>query len=312
MKPLTSTRNTTLKAQMTPRTNAIAANWDPMRRRYWDHVVIAVTLVVTGGALMAILVLGMTTTTTNSVTVTSTKSSGPPPFPIGIVDTRAPSKMAPPGVNALSGYVRDYVSNFDGNTLPSGWYTFSGIPGGDPSGRLENSHVVVSDGLLRLNTWKDPAYGGNWVSGGLCQCGLPRTYGAFFVRSRVTGPGPSAISLLWPANNTWPPEIDFNENGGNARGTSATVHFGVTNQIDQSTISIDMTKWHTWGVIWSQDKITFTVDGQVWARVTTPLEIPNIPMRLDMEQRTACGTGLDCPTEPQSMLIDWVAEYSKA
>jgi hypothetical protein len=39
-------------------------------------------------------------------------------------------------------------------------------------------------------------------------------------------------------------------------------------------------------------------------------EIPKIPMTLDFEQRAMCGLGLQCPTAPVPMLIDWVAEYT--
>ena len=104
----------------------------------------------------------------------------------------------------------------------------------------------MSGGLLQLNAWKDPQYQDKWVTGGLCQCKLAKTYGAYFVRSRVTGPGPNEVELLWPASNAWPPEIDFNETGELA-STSSTVHFSTINLFDQRNIYIDMSQWHTWG-----------------------------------------------------------------
>jgi beta-glucanase (GH16 family) len=218
--------------------------------------------------------------------------------------------MAPPAANALPGYAQSYVTDFPGSSLPSGWGTFAGAPGGDPGAQWAASHVVVNGGLLQLNTWQDPAYSNNWVAGGVCDCGHSQTYGAYFVRSRTTGPGPTVVQLLWPAASVWPPEIDFDESGGTTGGTTSTVHFGASNNQDHRSVSIDMTQWHTWGVVWSPTAITYTVDGQVWASVNVPSEIPNQAMTLDIDQQTWCSTGTACPTSPQSQLVDWVAEYT--
>jgi beta-glucanase (GH16 family) len=130
------------------------------------------------------------------------------------------------------------------------------------------------------------------------------------VRSRVTGAGPTQVELLWPVANVWPPEIDFNETGGTTSSTSATVHFTNATDQDQRSQNIDLTQWHTWGVIWTPTSITYTVDGSVWGSVTTASEIPNQAMTLDLSQQTWCGSGWACPTVPQSMQIDWVAEYT--
>lgn len=178
----------------------------------------------------------------------------------------------------------------------------------DPGARWAASHVVVSGGLIQLNTWQDPAYGNEWVAGGICQCGHGQTYGAYFVRSRLTGAG--GRPLLWPVANVWPPEIDFNETGGDTSGTSATVHWGSSNSQEQHTFKIDMTLWHTWGVVWTPSSITYTIDGHAWATVSSPSEIPNQTMTLDLDQQTWCQSGWACPTTPQSELIDWTAEYT--
>jgi hypothetical protein len=231
-------------------------------------------------------------------------------YPAGIVDSSEPSGVAPPSPTALAGYRLTYETNFTGTSLPSGWNLFTGIPGGDPGGQFAADHVVVGDGLLSLNTWKDRAYQDRWVTGGLCQCGFSQTYGAYFVRSRITGAGANQAELLWPLTNTWPPEIDFNENGGRVDTTSSTVHFGSTNHIDQRHLLINMTLWHTWGVVWTPASITYVVDGYQWSSVAVPAEIPAQPMTLDIEQRQLCELGRECPTVPQSMQVDWVAEYA--
>ena len=247
--------------------------------------------------------------TTTGPPPTTTTTSGTTLYPVGTQNSSEPSGLAPPASNAMSGYRESYVNDFSGSSVPSGWDVYSGNPGGDPGAQWGTSHVVVGGGLLQLNTWQDPAYGNEWVTGGLCQCGLAQTYGAYFVRSRVTGPGPTNVELLWPTGS-WPPEIDFNETDGTTGGSSATVHFGSSNSQDQRGISIDMTQWHTWGVIWTPTSITYTVDGRVWGTVNVAGEIPGQPMTLDLQQQTWCSSGWACPTSPQSMQIDWVAEYT--
>lgn len=230
-------------------------------------------------------------------------------YPVGLSDHAEPSGMAPPGANALKGYTLTYRTNFTGHSLPSGWDVFTGIPGGDPGGHFGAAHVVVRGDLLRLNAWKDPAFGNTWVTGGVCQCGVAQTYGAYFVRSRITKAGPNEVELLWPSSNEWPPEVDFSETAS-ANLTTSTVHYGVTNHVDQRQLSINMTRWHTWGVIWTPSSITYVVNGQVWGTVAVRSEIPNVPMTLDLEQRAVCAQDRQCPTGPTSMLVNWVAEYS--
>jgi beta-glucanase (GH16 family) len=170
---------------------------------------------------------------------------------------------------------------------------------------------VVGGGLLSLNTWQDPAYNNEWVTGGLCQCGEPQTYGAYFVRSRLTGAGPTGVELLFPTSG-WPPEIDFNETGGGITSSTATniwAASGSSRSQSQSQLSIDMTQWHTWGVIWTPTSITYTVDGRAWGTFTVASEVPSQPMTLDLQQQTWCSSGWACPATPQSMQVDWVAEY---
>ena len=268
----------------------------------------AATVLVTLGV---VLWLGLTTTTRGTIgrfpVVTTSRF---PTYPIGTSDRSSPSGQAPPAANALPGYQLSYVNDFTATTVPKAWYLFAGIPSGDPSGQFAASHVVFRGGLLRLNAWKDPKYANRWVTGGLCQCGLHRTFGAYFVRSRLTGSGPNEVQLLWPTSNKWPPEIDFNETGATVHSTSWTVHWGATNHIDQQSIFINMLRWHTWGVIWSPTSIIFTVDGRKWGAFTVAADVPKEPMALHFEQLASCSNSRYCPSAPASMLIDWVAEYS--
>jgi outer membrane protein OmpA-like peptidoglycan-associated protein len=211
----------------------------------------------------------------------------------------------------MPGYRQSYVSDFTGTAIPDGWDVYTGTPGGDPGSQWALNHVTVADGLLQLNTFQDPNFGGEWVTGGLCQCGVAQTYGAYFVRSRVTGAGPTMVELLWPVTG-WPPEIDFSETNGEIGSSLATLHFTSANSQIQNTVNVDIAQWHTWGVIWTPTSVIYTVDGRVWGQVNIPADIPNQPMTLDLQQQTWCDATpiVACPTSPQSMLVDWVAEYT--
>ncbi len=228
---------------------------------------------------------------------------------VGTPDTSEPSGEAPPSASALPGLSGSYVNDFGGTSLPSDWTAFDGPTLGDPGGQFGKAHVVVGGGLLQLNAWQDPAYNNKWVTGGVCQCGIARTYGAYFVRSRQTGPGPTQVEMLMPVVG-WPPELDFNETRATDNATVATLHYDAADDQVYRRLSIDMTQWHTWGVIWTPTSITYTVDGRVWGTINASQEIPNQPMRLDISQQTWCSSGYACPTSPQSTQVDWVTEYA--
>jgi beta-glucanase (GH16 family) len=115
--------------------------------------------------------------------------------------------------------------------------------------------------------------------------------------------------LLWPKDNQWPPEVDFNETPS-AHQTIATVHWSYANYIQQWIKNgINMESWHTWGVIWTKSELIYTLDGRLWGIITNKNEIPTIAMSLDLEQRTECGIHAQCPKKPVQMQVDWIAEY---
>lgn len=290
------------------------------QRSRWEARVAIITVLTFGLALSGVVLFALIGPPAPEL-VLSTATTLPASaktivYPVGTPQPNEPSGLGPPKSNALPGYHRVYATDFLGTALPQGWTTFTGVPGGDPTAKFASSHVVVANGMLRLSTSHDPRYPTyEWTSGGLCQCGHPMTYGAFFVRSRISNAGPNEVELLWPANNQWPPEIDFNESGSRWAATSATVHHGAASndlRIQQNLPGIDLRRWHTWGVIWTPHSITYTLDGQQWGyTITTPGAIPQLAMTLDLEQRPGCVPGVACPPQDQTMLTDWVAEYAR-
>jgi hypothetical protein len=252
-----------------------------------------------------------TTTTTPTTTTTTSGVSTNTAYPIGTPNSSDQTGYAPPSATALAGYHQSYLTTFTGTSLPADWQLYEGAPQGDAGAQFDRAHVTVSGGLLRINTYQDPNFNNEWVTGGTSLTGIAgQTYGAYFVRSRETAAGDDDDELLWPDANVWPPEIDFNETYGTSTGSNATVHFNAANNQDARTVTIDMTQWHTWGVIWSPTSIIYTVDGNVWGTVTKTAEIPTIPMHISLQSQTFCSAGWACPTVNNSLLVDWVAEYT--
>jgi beta-glucanase (GH16 family) len=215
---------------------------------------------------------------------------------------------------------RVFSDDFKHGLDRSKWGRYSGQPGGDPGGRWEPSHVVVRDGVLNLETYRDRRYGDRWVSGGLSSArALKQTYGKYEVRFRMdAGKGVAGILLLWPVRDHWPPEIDFAENGGTTRrrrSMSATLHYGAENDQIQREVRADFTRWHTMGLEWTPGKLVYTLDGRPWGRVRGR-HVPREPMELAMQtQAGTCGDRYaPCPdsTTPAevNMQIDWVRVYA--
>jgi len=56
-----------------------------------------------------------------------------------------------------------FWEDFNGTKLSSSW----GPYGGDPGGWWDPSHVVVTGGMLELQTYKDSNHNNTYVSGGV-------------------------------------------------------------------------------------------------------------------------------------------------
>jgi len=214
-----------------------------------------------------------------------------------------------------------FSDDFTGTALKaSAWGAYSGQPGGDPGGWWDPSHVAVHNGMLDLQTYRDPAFGNRWVSGGVSSApALTQLYGKYLVRFRIDkGVGVAGVLLLWPSNGSWPPEIDFGEDGGGDRSQStATLHYGSNDSQMAQSVTADFSQWHTMGVEWTAGQLKFTLDGAVWGAMNSA-HVPSIPMELDLQaQGGTCGdTWVPCPDATTSahvnMQIDWVAAYKPA
>jgi beta-glucanase (GH16 family) len=235
-----------------------------------------------------------------------------------------PSGMPIP-VGNIPGWREVFADDFTGTTLDWQWTSYWGVPGGDPGGFFDPTHVAVSGGQLVIAAYKDlsdlawDAGPNTYVTGGVSSSpSFAQTYGKYLVRFRFgAGVGIAHAILLWPQTNTWPPEIDFSEDNGFNRQTSyATLHYGAGNTQVQHSVGVNLTHWHTLGVEWTAGRLVYTLDGRNWATVTNE-NVPSVPMTLDIQtQSWACGTSTweQCPnaTTPSKvdLSVDWVVAYA--
>jgi len=223
------------------------------------------------------------------------------------------------------GYNTVVTQDFTGTAVPSGWHPYEGQPGTDTGGWWNPSHVIVGGGMLTLRTYRDPAHAGPhspWVEGGIDQWpqGVLK-YGEYVVRSRVTSAvGVTQVMLLWPNERRGiPREIDFNESNGTDETTAHLIygrssHTHTEQSVTLAYPTVDLTQWHTWGVIVTPKTITYTLDGRTWA---TMVNHEHVAMHLALQQQVwACNNTAEraCPSSSTpaevDFQIDWVAVYA--
>jgi beta-glucanase (GH16 family) len=230
-----------------------------------------------------------------------------------------PSGMPAPTGN-LSRWTHVLTENFSGSTLDGNrWQSYLGTPGGNPFGWFDPSHLRVGRGKLVIDGYRDAALGGKWATGGVAtQLPLDQTYGKYLVRMRVDrGIGVNHAVLLWPASESWPPEIDFSE--GSARGDAVsytTVHYGADDKMIHHRVRVDLRRWHTVGVEWMPGRVVYTLDGRAW-RTVKSVHIPSQPMKLTIQthafgcttERWEGGGGARTPAHVR-LDVDWVVIYA--
>jgi hypothetical protein len=262
----------------------------------------------------------------STTTPTTQRPGDPSDQPTSTTKPDDPSGQPMP-TTPPAGYQQLFADDFTGSTLGSDWHIYAGINKGVWNGvagtTWDPSHVKVGNGLLTLRTYQDPAHAqpySRWVEGGLAlwlnvNGASDPTYGEYLVRSRVTSATGVTQVMILDTDATWPPEIDFNESDG-ANSSNATEWYKGPNgptKLPAGPSNVNLTQWHTWGVITTPSTITYTVDGTIWA--TMPNHVTT-PTHLALQQMIwPCADPYEaCPsssTPPEvDMQIDWVVVYS--
>lgn len=187
----------------------------------------------------------------------------------------------------------------------------------------------VQNGALSITAVPDrtsSGYPGSWESGLITTQGnFSQTYGYFEIRADFSN-NPNAWDAFWMEPNqqtpsasnpgTWQ-ELDVVEHYGNGDASVySTIHTtdqqpaGVPWQSNRQVYSEmpNPSGYHTYGVNWQPDNLTFYVDGQKVGTQATPSDMhsPMYMMANLAVQSNASATG-----NPMSSSIDYIRAYSK-
>jgi beta-glucanase (GH16 family) len=179
---------------------------------------------------------------------------------------------------------------------------------------------TCENSILKLTAWpiSPPQDGYDYLSGMINSYnGFYRTYGFFEARIKMP-PGNGMWPAFWllPMDGSWPPEIDVVEWLGRDPlteylGTHSGIGGGNVPQGGPYPIPDGAADFHTYGVDWQLNTISFTFDGETVVTFPTPADMHK-PMYFILN--LALGGGwAGAPDEstpwPASMEIDWVHVY---
>ena len=168
---------------------------------------------------------------------------------------------------------RTLVSNHEAEV-----YMDAGFKGTGPVA-LGIDPFAVSNGVLTITAAPTPTADLKYLNNLPYTSGLLTTkqsfsmeYGYFEARVKMpAGQGFWPAFWLLPADGTWPPEIDVFEQLGKDPGTIyLTEHAAAAGAASTSAVHVDTTQWHTYGVDWEKDFLTYYIDGVAVARQATP------------------------------------------
>lgn len=142
-----------------------------------------------------------------------------------------------------------------------------------------------------------------------------QTYGYFEANLKAaSGAGTESSFWLLPADGAWPPELDAMEILGNSPKTLVmTSHSNTDGTTPHWTDIPDATQgFHTYGVDWQPDKITWYFDGQQVMQQNTPSDM-NKPMYVVLDTLTGTSdTWVGAPNSGtnSAMQVNYVRAYS--
>lgn len=181
----------------------------------------------------------------------------------------------------------------------------------------------VENGVLTITAAQAPAdikpYINNYeYTSGLLTThdSFSQTYGYFEMRAdlpETAGAWP-AFWLL-PEDGSWPPELDVVETRGQDPNTLLmTAHSNETGQHTKISFSpnvADTDGFHTYGLLWTQDKLVWTYDGVKVAEAATPSDMHSpMYMLADLAVGGLAGAPPDHLATPAQMKIDYIRAYT--
>jgi hypothetical protein len=199
--------------------------------------------------------------------------------------------------------------DFGGSALdPRKWQVYVAPDAASHRGIAAGTHV--GGGHLDL---VGGLYGGRDQGAGVISR-LSQTYGRWEARIRADpGSGYSATAFLWPLHMGDPEyaEIDFAEIlSGDRRSGGLFIHHGPDDRQVQRTTRADFTRWHTVGVDWLPDHVTFWMDGRKTWTYTGSFVPHQAAMQLYLRNEMREGFHRTASTPKRTaMQVDWIRVY---
>jgi beta-glucanase (GH16 family) len=240
----------------------------------------------------------------------------------------------------LSGMTQTFADGFDVLSLGEGGTWDSNFWWGAENGSTIESQVSwyidtdygptqslnpfsVDDGVLSITAQTVPAdlqlaiNGYDYASGLLNTYGsFSQTYGYFEIRADMPeGTGIWPAFWLLPADGSWPPELDVIELAAQEPGrlimTSHSEASG-SHTIDRHHAEVaDTAGFHTYGVLWGPEELTWTYDGIVVAQTQTPADMHEpMYMLVNLGLGGFTGTPGDALNDGVQMKVDYIRAYA--
>jgi beta-glucanase (GH16 family) len=210
----------------------------------------------------------------------------------------------------------------NGTTLPSNgeqeWYINSNYA---PTSAIKP--WTVSNGVLNLTAAPAPASiqplinNYQYTSGFLnSYYSFSQTYGYFEINAKLpSGQGLWPAFWLLPEDGGWPPELDVMEQLGQNPSTIFTTAHSTTlpggQEAQADAVGDTSNGFHTYGVDWEKDYITWYFDGKPIYKVATPSDM-NKPMYMLINLAVGGywpGSPDGSTQFPATMQVDWVRAY---
>jgi beta-glucanase (GH16 family) len=181
----------------------------------------------------------------------------------------------------------------------------------------------ISNGVLTISA--NPAsaaiqsqIGGYHYTSGLLNThsSFSQTYGYFEMRADMpTEQGVWPAFWLLPEDGSWPPELDVVEmRGQDSKTINTTVHSGATGAHTMTSFPVKVPStdgFHTYGVLWDADHVTWYFDDVAIAQAATPTDMHEpMYMLVNLAVGGAAGTPTNGLAGGSDMKIDYIRAYS--
>ncbi len=209
----------------------------------------------------------------------------------------------------------------NGSTDPSvsSWHVnpFYGPTSGSDANVFSDNNGVLSIGIKPTPGNLSGAVNGTpFLAGQITTLGsFSQTYGYFEMNAKLSS-APGSVSAFWmlPADGSWPPELDAVEVLGNDPTTLVMTSHSNTNGTNPHWTNIPNASqdFHTYGIDWEPDKLTWYFDGKQVAQQDTPSDM-NKPMYMMLSTLTGTSSswaGAPNPGETGQMDVNYVRAYS--